>query len=396
MEKSFYESIAWYDYLVFLVYNGVFTYLLYRFGDVVYGLRTKTVSVFLLLFQLYFFTIIADSFFNFLPFLPDSELYAYMISSGQYPETSSENLIVLYYLSLFIGLICLNSPVIYTFFCCFVFINALMLFLKTWKIYAPLQKPEHEIIFPVMCIIWPSALLFNTSPLREAYILLGFALFFSGFVSYTMQGKWMQLLFGSIVLFGFRMQLFVFILPVLSILFISGLKIHKLLKFMIVTACVVSVYLFIRYALIAQPLTPELLAEYRNVNLLKAGHLAYGHVSWTTYVDMFSDYPFLIMQFLFSPLPIFVQHNPFSTLLPLLDLVFVIVLLMLFLRNIKTVLQDYKPLVFLLLFYLTLFGTYEYHITGAVRHRMPLEIFLMLPATSFLSKCFIRYYAKEA
>ena len=131
--KQYFENIEWWDYLLFLVYNGIFCYLLHRIGDVFFEIHKKALRIFILIFQVYFILIVLDSFFNFLPYLPDSDLYSYMISSGQYPETSSENILVLYYLSLFIGLICLNSPVIYIFFCIFLYILALMIFLRAWK-----------------------------------------------------------------------------------------------------------------------------------------------------------------------------------------------------------------------------------------------------------------------
>ena len=90
--KTYFENIEWYDYLIFLFYNGVFTYLLYRMGDVFFNLNKKTVILLVAIFQFYFFLVIGDSFFNYLPYLPDTDLYAFMIGSGQYPETSSENM----------------------------------------------------------------------------------------------------------------------------------------------------------------------------------------------------------------------------------------------------------------------------------------------------------------
>ncbi len=101
--KQYFENIAWYDYLIFLVYFGIFSYLLHRIGDTFFNIGKKALNVIILIFGFYFLLITGDSFFNFLPFLPDTELYSYMISTGQYPDTSSENILALYYLTLFIG-----------------------------------------------------------------------------------------------------------------------------------------------------------------------------------------------------------------------------------------------------------------------------------------------------
>lgn len=392
MVKHYYDGIEWYDYLVFLVYNGIFTYLLYRLGDVYYTLKKKTVTIFLLLFQCYFFIVVADSFFNFLPYLHDSELYSYMISSGQYPQTSSENIIVLYYLSLFIGLVCLNSPVIYTFFCIFLFINAMMFFLKAWKKYYPFKNEYGEYIFAVLCLLWPAGVLYNTAPLREAFVLFGFAVFIDGMLGFIHEKKWKLLVFGSILLCAFRIQLFVLVIPVIGVLLVSRMRISTLLKGAILGMCVSLVFLFIRYVIIEGPLTPEVMAQYRNISVERSGSLSYGSVHWQTYPEMFVDDIFLILQFIFSPLPVFVQHNPFSTLIPFLDVIFISFLLLVILLKLKNIFKAHKPLLAFLIFYIILFGTYEYHITGAVRHRMPLEVLFMLLVSSelcsFVSKKF--------
>jgi hypothetical protein len=386
MIKQYYEGIEWYDYLVFLIYNGIFTYLLYRLGDVFYSLQKKTVTIFLLLFQLYFFLVFTDTFFNFLPYLHNSELYSYMISSGQYPQTSPENLIVIYYLTLFIGLVCLNSPVIFTFFCIFITIHALMLFLKAWKKYFPFQSIYSESVFALLCFVWPAGILFTTAPFNESFVLLGFALFFSGFLKCIHEKKWAPFILGTIILCSFRFQLLVFALPVLAVLFISQLKIHKILKVTILASNIIIVFLFIRYIIVAGPLTPATLAGYRNMNLENAGPLAYGYVSWESYAAMCKDYFLLIAQFMFSPIPVFVQHNPLSTFIPFLDFIFILLLLILMLLNIKNIFRQYKALLLFILFYIILFGTYEYNLLGAVQHRMPLEVIFMLLVSNFLGQ----------
>lgn len=386
MMKQYYEGIEWYDYLVFLVYNGIFTYLLYRLGDVFYDLQKKTVVTFILLFQFYFFIVVGNIFFDFLPGVNDSGFYAFMVSSGQYPQESPENIIVIYYLTLIIGLVCLNSPVIFTFFCIFIFINALMYFLKAWKKYYPLQNIKGEYIFSILCFLWPAGILYATAPLREPFIIFGFALFFSGLLHFIHKKTWGQLIFGSLVLCSFWFQLLAFVIPVLLVLFVNSLKVIKVAKAGIITLCIIVGLILIRYVLLEVPLSPESFSHYRNLNVEQGGEFTYGMVNWQSYVEMISDYFFLILQFLFSPIPIFIHHNPFRHILHFLDFVFILFLLIVLLLNFRKVFSGKTDLIALLLFYIILFGTYEYHLLDAVRHRMPLEVVFMLLIVNPLSK----------
>ena len=52
-------------------------------------------------------------------------------------------------------------------------------------------------------------------------------------------------------------------------------------------------------------------------------------------------------------------------------------------------------LLLLILFYIILFGGYEYHITGAVRHRMPIILIFMILATPTISKLLFKKKTNE-
>lgn len=393
--KQYFENIEWWDYLIFLVYNGIFSYLLHRIGDVFFNINKKALRVFLLLFQLYFILIISDSFINFLPYLPDTDLYSYMIGSGQYPETSSENILVLYYLTLFIGLICLNSPVIFIFFCIFLYILSLMILLRGWKKINPGFTPEHELTFSLLAFVWPAAAIYITVPLREAFVIFGFAVFFNGFLHFIYHKQWKSLLFGSVLICAIRLQLIVFVFPVLGALLVYKLHIHSFLKIGILAITLLIAVLTVRYVLVEKPLSPETMAELRNVNISNAGPLGYGNVQWDSYGDMARDYPFIIGQFLFSPLPIFVDHDPLSTLVPFLDLLFMVLLLIVIFSKFRYHLKNHSAILLLLLFYIILFGGYEYHITGAVRHRMPIIMIFMLLSVTTISNLLFKKKSNE-
>lgn len=393
--KTYFDSIEWYDYLIFLVYNGVFSYLLYRLGDVFLGISKRANLVLLAIFQFYFLLVIGDSLFNYLPFLPDTDLYSFMISTGQYPETSSENILALYYMTLFIGTICLNNPIIYVFFCIFLFIVSLMIFIRAWKKANPSFSENGEFTAALLMLAWPASTVYMTAPLREAFIIFGFSLFVNGFMNFIYKQQWKSLIIGSIIICAIRLQLIVLVFPVLGALAIYKLKIPKIAKFSIIVGTAFIAFLALRYILVEQPLSPETMAALRNRNLLSAGPLGYGNVSWDSYLDMMKDYPFIILQFLFSPLPIFVQNNPLDTFIPFLDCLFLIFLMIMVAIRFRFHLRNNLPLLLFMLFYIILFGGYEYHLGGAVRHRMPLTILFILLAAQPLSNILFKQKVNE-
>lgn len=270
-----------------------------------------------------------------------------------------------------------------------------MIFVKTWKKVYPAFSPDAELIFAILAFVWPAAMIYITAPLREAFILFGFAMFFSGFLNFIFYKKWKSLIIGTILICAIRLQLIVFAFPVLGALIVWKLNIRNVFKIAIAFITILIAFLAVRYILVEKPITPETMAQMRNVNISRAGSLGYGNVEWTSYLDMVKDYPFIIAQFLFSPLPIFVQHDPISTFIPFLDLLFMISLMIVVFIRSKHHWQIQRPVILLMLFFIILFGAYEYHITGAVRHRMPILILLMLMASPTISKWFIKKKTNE-
>ena len=386
MIKHYFENIEWYDYLIYIVYDIIFSYLLYRLGDAFLNINKKASLILVGIFQFYFLLIMGDSFFNFLPYLPDTELYSYMISSGQYPDTSSENILALYYMTIFIGIISLGDPVIYTIFCVFLYLTAAMIFIRAWKRYRPDFSVQAEVTAALLLFAWPAPMVYMTAPLREAFILFGFALFFSGFLIFLKENKWKSLIVGTLFICAIRLQLIVFTFPVIGALLVYKIKMHRAFKVGIIVTTLLIAFLAVRYILVEHPITPETMAQLRNLNLYNAGPLGYGNVDWHSYGDMARDYPFIILQFLFSPLPIFVQNDPTQTLIPLLDCIFMIVLLVMVIIHLKYYIKNSLPILLLLVFYIILFGGYEYQLSGAVRHRMPMEMILLLMAAPYISK----------
>ena len=152
--------------------------------------------------------------------------------------------------------------------------------------------------------------------------MLGFALFFSGFIACIQKNKWKLLITGAIFMCMMRLQLMVFVVPVIGILILKKWQIRPVLKVGFFLIGIVAVFILIRYFIVKNPLSPESFSKMRDISVDRSGELSYGHVDWHSYLDMVRDYPFLVLQFIFSPLPIFVQNNPLDTFLLFLDVIF--------------------------------------------------------------------------
>lgn len=385
--KPYFEDLAWYDYLLCFVYNGIFSYVLYKIGEVFLNLHHKNLLLIVGAFQVYFFVTLADSFFGFLPLHPESAWYAFMVSSGQYPEDAQVNLLVLYYLSLFFSIVCLNTPIIYIFLSALLYGIGIMLCIKAWKIFQPAFTEKQEWWSSLLLLIWPAPLLFLTAPLQQAFVVLGFGLFFNGWVNYILKNNWKSLLIGSLIMVALQFESIYWIVPLVSgtLILHQPIALWKRLSFVLIVAAAL-VIVFAQF-LMESPFTPQAFADMRNTSIAEADVYGYGNVYWTTYGEMIKDYPFIVLQFLLAPLPIFMQFDLASSPLATIDGIFTAIL---FLSGIMAIVRHrkgYAPLIWLLLFFIIYLGGAADHWMHAIRDRMPVTILLILVvSTAFASK----------
>jgi hypothetical protein len=380
--KEYLLEILWYDYLIYLIYIVFFSYLIDRIGRVGFGLSARTTRITMLTFLLYCACIIADSLFDFMPFMPDTHLYSYMITTGLYPETSSVNVLAIYYLSIGIGILCLNSPVIFTFFNILFYILGMQFFISGCIITREKRKEAQQYVMSLFLLLWPAAFMYIAVPLREAYILLAMGIYLTGVVRLLHVGKAFHLLVGALLLLLLRMQLLIAVIPVTAVLLIWKRPMATWLRAAAVAGIAIAAVLFLRFLVLGESFSPEALAQLRNDYLVDAGTQTYGNVYWQTYGDMLLDIPFLVLQFLLSPLPVFSAHDFSDMTFATLDMVFVVVLLLLIAAGGPSVWSKNKAYLLFALVFAVIFALYEFHITGAVRHRMPLVLMLMVPASA--------------
>lgn len=384
--KPYFEDLAWYDYLLCFVYNGIFSYVLYKIGEVFLQLNHRSLLLLVAAFQVYFFVTMADSFFHFLPLQPESSWYAFMVSSGQYPEDAKVNLLVLYYLSLFFSIVCLNTPIIYIYLCVMLYLIGVMLVMRAWKRYDAGFDARQERIASWLVLFWPAPLLFMTAPLQVAFVILGFGIFFSGWVQYLQHKKLSSLLIGSAVMVALQFESIYWVIPVALGTLLYKQAFALWIKLAATAVIVIAMVFLWGEFLLDSPLTPTAFADMRNTSIAEADVYGYGNVYWQSYGEMARDYPFIILQFLLAPLPIFMQFDLGSSPIATLDGIFMILLLMASILAIVKNWSGYKAVVMLLLFFIFFLGGAADHWMHAIRDRMPLVLLMIMCAAGLLSK----------
>jgi hypothetical protein len=102
-------------------------------------------------------------------------------------------------------------------------------------------------------------------------------------------------------------------------------------------------------------------------------------VEWRTYFDIVKDIPALVFQFILSPIPIMHNINPLTLLAIFIDAIYSIFI---YLAVVYAGIKVSKIYLFIFTSSAILFSIWEFHIGGAVRHRMPL-VAIILPVASY-------------
>jgi len=383
--KAYFEGLEWYDYLISLVYNGIFSYLLYRIGEVFIGIRKKTLVILLAAFQLYFLVTLADSIWGFMPLHMQANWFALIVTSGEYPVDANVNLLVPYYFTIFLSIVCLNTPLIYIILCAGVYTLALMILLKAWNDLIGREDNPSTSGAALLFLLWPAALLFLTAPAQTSFILIGFAFFFRGWVRWVKQQKWLPFIIGAAVQIAMQPESVVWVIPVMAASWLFTRKWHAALKVGIAAAVVILAGIVLDLVLPAG-ISPVSLAEMRNRSIVDADVYGYGNVNWTDVGMVLRDYPFIVLQFLIAPLPIFMQFDLATAWIPAFDGIFSAILILTGCISILMHRKILKGLGWFMLLYILLIGGAEDNWMHAITARMPVILLCILLTAQLFSR----------
>ncbi len=329
--------------------------------------------------------------FEVLPVFPDSLLYSELYvngSNGIYLSFSKE--IYLFFLNLLsIPLLGSLTGLIAVQWVCYIL--SYMLLARAWASYS--ADAESAKVSFLLYMLYPAALMFVGMPMRESFFLLGFSIFIYGLVGFIGNGSGLKFIFLGIVIAVLMRAQFLIILVsyfYLSIFFMKN-KWRNILVFSIVPIASINIFL----QLTGYSLTPEWLSYIRQdaADRYAVSGFVYGDFDWHSYFDVLLDVPSLTAQFVFSPFPILHSIGLLRFGAYALDLIFVVIVLILSLKSLMQTANRYW--LFLIMLGFVVLGFWEFYIGGAVRHRMPIVLLMLFPASFEINKYIKRLVLNE-
>ncbi|MGO1369356.1 hypothetical protein [Senegalia sp. (in: firmicutes)] len=382
--KPYYENINLDFFQVFfmIVYLVIFFFLLMFIARKLLLKDDKFNRYYFIgVLSMYFVLIIGDIKFDYIPLFPDTQLY-YDLLIGKIKTVPSIELTIGFGLfsRLFYFLSCGNI-INYILFNSIINQIGILLLWKSFRIY---KKDEISIknqrLFLIFSAIYPVSIIYSLTLLRESYFILAFSIFLIGIMKKSKINIFLVLGTTLVIIFRTKYVIFCLMIYAIKLLYCNTIK----LKYKAIgTILLIPImyfglnYVAVRYLNIG--ISPAELDDFRNSQreiYLNSG-MEYPYVVWNTWLDVFKAYPLLIAQFLLSPLPILVDYDFLNSLAYTIDAFYVIIVLVLFLFNIR---NNYKNLFWIvtILSIIVLSSIFEYFLTGGVRHRY-VAILMFIP-----------------
>ena len=341
-------------------------------------------KVITLLYIYYYLFFIFSAVMPVVPDFPDTWLFTQMITENYFPEEHGLGVRLFFEATYPLRALSLFKVVPFVLFQIFIFIFSLMIIWKSWEIV--LQKNSIDPygsakIFLLLSALYPSFLLFIPVPLREFWILFGFSILVYGIIRKYYEDQALfdaglgYMALGSLILFTTRPQLIVIV-----IIFLALFQKNKWARYSLILGSFILIpYLFT--LLTGYQFSPDFFRNVRDFSFTYYGqnHMTYGYVEWDSFLDILKDLPKLFLQFIFSPIPILHNVNPEKLLAIFADLIFVANI---YFFALYAGLKVSKIYLFIFVVSAALFSIWEFHIGGAVRHRMPL-VMILIPAASY-------------
>lgn len=329
------------------------------------------------LLSMYFILLIGDIKFDYIPLFPDTNRYYELFLDFSKRVESIELNIGFGIFSRFIYFLSFKNIGIYILFNAIINQTGILLLWKAFRIYKHDEVTiKNQRLFLIFSAVYPVSIIYSLTLLRESYFLFAFSVFLIGIMKKERIN--IPLVLGSILVVIFRTKylMFCFLIFIIKVVFYD----KKFIKYKVVITAIISplIYKLIDWfstKFIRIGLNVTSLQDFRNMQMrryLETG-LVYPEVSWTSWIDLFKDYPALIAQFLLSPLPILIEYDFMESLAYTIDALYVIVILLLFLINLR---NNYINIFWIvtLIVIIILSSMFEYFLTGGVRHRYVLII----------------------
>ena len=336
------------------------------------------------LFVYYYLFFILGTLITKIPNFPDTWLFTDIITVNYFPEDQAMGVKLFYFVTYPLRVLALFKLEPFILIQIFFFIFSMMILWKSWEIVMKkngITSDGSASVFLILTAFYPSFLLFIPIPLREFWIIFGFSVMVYGiirkyYISETLFDiSLVYMLIGSLILLTARPQLIVIVL-----IFLALFQKNRWVKYGLIAASFFLIpYLFT--TLTSYDFSPEFFRNLRNqlYSYFADDQMTYGYVEWNSYFDMLRDIPMLFLQFIFSPFPIVHHTNPLRLLAAFIDMIYIMGI---YFFALYAGLKVSKIYLFIFIVSAILFSIWEFHLGGAVRHRMPL-VMILLPAASY-------------
>ncbi|EKP94110.1 hypothetical protein [Thermaerobacter subterraneus] len=238
-------------------------------------------------------------------------------------------------------------------------------------------------IFGMLFLLWPALARYSSAPVRESMFLMTWSLFIYGASRGTGMHLFMAVMGGLCVVL-LRPEFLPVVLLVHLVFVVARIKSQWRIP-MLVFGSVAMVWAG-RWVMgllnLDHLLSPERIAWERNYAVIRYGEdKVYGQVQWTSWVDVVKDAPKLLLWFLLSPFG--TSDRPFQMVVAALDAVFSSLVILAGLCSFVTQKQRRETVWMACVAMVAIsMAIVEYHVVGAVRHRMPVILMLLPPAAS--------------
>ncbi|KMQ52125.1 hypothetical protein CHISP_1114 [Chitinispirillum alkaliphilum] len=384
MRKVYFDDVYQIHILLYIVISLTSLFLVLKLCERLGVGERKTGYLIASFFCIYSLVPFFDLLFDFFPVLPDSGTYSAIIRGEEF-EWLPRGYAGFSRIVTFTGtaIIAARSPFVFISLQIFLYFVSVIQIWKSWLYASDDTKVSGSIarIYFTLAFMYPASLLYTTVPLRESFFLFLFSLFLLGYfkISHNRGGLWLLLtgLSGLIIL---RPSFGAIVIALMGLKYVKA-DLESILKLSVLgtLALIASLHFFeqINYSI-----SVAWIDYVRNMRFEEyTSGLTYGGVAWGGVTDVISDIPVLTAQFLFSPLPIVSEADPFSMKTALIDCVFIIAVLLIFLvfglKQFRGLLLWFGFMTILLI----ASAVWEFYLTGAVRHRMPVVMMLLPPAS---------------
>lgn len=333
-----------------------------------------------------FIVLLASVYIKLIPGLPDANLYSSIIETGIIPIGKPQEISIGFnYCSIIFRTLAFHNILWYIAFNFMVNEIGIYIVWKSWCLYKRNKGEEvmrlQQRIFLILTACYPMALLAGIVPLRSAYFLFFFSVLLYGLVDKRLINIYW--IIGTIGVYYLRKQYLIVLVVVLMLKLYNKIKFKSKKKKVVISIIGVIILCGIGYYLVEHlyhiSITPWGIANFRNsqTEVYSGSRFEYPTLHWTTWWDVISYSPLLLLQFLIAPLPVVKYISLTKSLAYTCDGLFVVMMVGIFLLGIK---KNYKNYFWIFIFCLLWFcnGMFEYYITAAVRHRY--EIILMILA----------------